>query len=131
MFVRELHNILVSDPNDGGLKEVRDEENNIIISSSTLRMVLPPQLIQISAQYMVMRGCECCISDQSIYALLISWRDQYLKKLKYQIQNAQNRGSGEKANRIYEIYKNTVIQNRPHIYAKASNIEKVEMCAYN
>ena len=35
--VRELHNILVSDPYDGGLKDARDEENNIIISDSTLR----------------------------------------------------------------------------------------------
>ena len=30
--VRELHNILVSDPNDGGLKDARDEDGKIIIS---------------------------------------------------------------------------------------------------
>ena len=40
--VRELHNILFSDTNDGGLKEARDEENNIIISDSTLQTLLPP-----------------------------------------------------------------------------------------
>ena len=34
--VRELHNSLVSDPNDGGLKDVRDENGMIIISDSTL-----------------------------------------------------------------------------------------------
>ena len=28
VYVRELHNILVSDPNDGGLKEAKDEENS-------------------------------------------------------------------------------------------------------
>ena len=44
LSVIELHNILVSDPNDGGLKEARDDENNIIISDSTLRSLLPPQL---------------------------------------------------------------------------------------
>ena len=33
--VRELHNSLVSDPNDGGLKYPRDEYDNIIISDST------------------------------------------------------------------------------------------------
>ena len=27
--VRELHNSLVSDPNDGGLKDARDEEDSI------------------------------------------------------------------------------------------------------
>ena len=35
--VRELHNSLVSDPNDGGLKDARDEYGKIIISDSTLR----------------------------------------------------------------------------------------------
>ena len=35
--VQELHNILVSDPVDGGIKEARDAESNIIIIDSTLR----------------------------------------------------------------------------------------------
>ena len=42
--VRELHNGLVSDPNDGGLKDDRDEDGKIIISDSTLCALLPPQL---------------------------------------------------------------------------------------
>ena len=41
--VRELHNSLVSDPNDGSLKYARDEDGKIIISDSTLRSLLPPQ----------------------------------------------------------------------------------------
>ena len=39
--VRELHNSIVSDPNDGGIKEAKDEENNIINSDSTLQKFLP------------------------------------------------------------------------------------------
>ena len=42
--VRELHNSLVSDPNDGGLKDSRDKDGKIIISDSTLRSLFPPQL---------------------------------------------------------------------------------------
>ena len=42
--VRELHNNLVSATKDGGLKEAIDEDDNIIISDSTLRSLLPPQL---------------------------------------------------------------------------------------
>ena len=42
--VIELHNSLVSDPNDGGLKYSRDEDGKIIISDSTVRALLPPQL---------------------------------------------------------------------------------------
>ena len=41
--VRELHNNLVSATKYGGLKEARDEYDNIIISDSTLRSLLPPQ----------------------------------------------------------------------------------------
>ena len=34
--VRELHNILVSDPNYGGIKNAMDEDDNHIISDSIL-----------------------------------------------------------------------------------------------
>ena len=40
--VRELHNNLVSATKDGGIKEARDEDDNIIISYATLRSLLPP-----------------------------------------------------------------------------------------
>ena len=46
---RELHNSLVSDTNDGGLKDDMDEDDNIIISDSTLRSILLPLFKQISA----------------------------------------------------------------------------------
>ena len=41
--VREIHNRLVSDPVNGGLKEAIDADNNIIISDSTSCSILPPQ----------------------------------------------------------------------------------------
>ena len=44
MFVRELHYSFVSDSEDGGFKESRYSENNIIIGDSTLRSLLPPKL---------------------------------------------------------------------------------------
>ena len=83
-----------------------------------------------SAQYKVVCGYECCISAKSIHLFLISWRDRYLKKLKYQSQNSQNRRSSEKSNHIYETYKNTVIPHGRYIYAKAPDMEKAKMCAY-
>ena len=48
--VRELHNRLVSDPNDGGIKDSRDEENNIIISDSTLCSLLTQNFKQMSSR---------------------------------------------------------------------------------
>ena len=80
MSVIELHDSLVGDPNDGGLKDARDENDNIIISDFTLRSLFPPQLKKMSARYKIMCGCECCISDKSIHSSLLSWRDRYLKK---------------------------------------------------
>ena len=44
MYARELHNSLVRDTVDGGLKEARYEDDNVIISDSTLHSLLPPQL---------------------------------------------------------------------------------------
>ena len=41
---RELHNSLVSDTNDGGIKDSRYEDDNVTISDSTLRSLLPPLL---------------------------------------------------------------------------------------
>ena len=130
MSVRELHNSLVSDTNDGGLKYARDESGNIIISDYTLRSLLSPQLKQMSARYKFMCGCECCISAKIINSSLLSWRDRYLKKLKDQSQNAQNRRSGEKTHHKYETYKNTVMPHGRHTYSKASDMEQATMCAY-
>ena len=130
MSLGELHNSLVSDPNDGGIKDARDEDGKIIISDSTLRSLLPPQLKQKSARYKIMCGCECCISAKSIHSPLLYWRDRHLKKLKDKSKNAQRRRSGEKAHHIYTTYKNTVIPHGRHIYAKASGLANETMCAY-
>ena len=70
--VRELNNSLVSDTNDGSMKDARDEYGKMIISNSTLRALLPPQLKKMSARYKIMCGCECCISAKSIHSSLIS-----------------------------------------------------------
>ena len=127
MSVRELHNSLLNDLNYGGLKDARDENGKFIISDSTLRLLLPPQLKQMSARYKIMCGCECCIYDKSIHSSLLSWRDRYLKKLKDKSQNTQSRRSGEKARHIYTTYKNTVMPHGSHIHAKASDMANATM----
>ena len=112
--VWEIHNSLISDPVDCGLKEARYAYNIIIISDSTLSSSFSPQQKK-SARYKSMCGCECCISSKSIHSSLLPWSYCYLKKLKDISQNAQNRRSGEKSNRIYETYKNTVVPHGRHI----------------
>ena len=49
--VQELNNSMLSPPEEGGLKEERDKDNNIIISDSTLKNILLTQIkIDISIQ---------------------------------------------------------------------------------
>ena len=43
VYLREILNNLVSSTKDGGLKEARDEDDDIIISDSKLCSLLPPQ----------------------------------------------------------------------------------------
>ena len=50
-------------------------------------------------------------------------------KTKYQIKNAQNRRFSEKANCVYETYKNTGMTHGRHIYAIAYDTAKATMCA--
>ena len=70
--VRELRNSILSHQEEGRMKEVRYEDNNVIISDSTLQNILLPQLKNMTSQYKVMRGCECCISDESMFSSLLS-----------------------------------------------------------
>ena len=56
--------------------------------------------------------------------------DRYLKKLKYKSQNSQSRSSGEKSHHIYVTYKNKVMSNGRHIYAKAYDMEKATIFTY-
>ena len=65
--VRELHNNIFSDTIDGGLKEARDEDDNIIISDSTLHSLLTHQLKKRKSRYNVMSGCKCYISVKSTH----------------------------------------------------------------
>ena len=71
VYVIERHNIMVSQPVEGELKEARDKNNNIIIGDSSLRNTLPPQLKNMSSHHKVICGCECCMSAKSgIYPVI-------------------------------------------------------------
>ena len=76
--VRELYNNIVSSTIDGGLKKARDEDDNINISDSTLRLLFPPQfknVIKIQG-YVWLRMFHIF---QNYTSSLLSWRDHYLK----------------------------------------------------
>ena len=55
-YIQELHNIIVIPPEEGLRKDSRDADNNIIISDSTIRTILPPQIKKVSVRYKVVCG---------------------------------------------------------------------------
>ena len=75
--VQEHHNSMVRPPEEVGLKEERGEDNNIIISDSTLLNILPPQLKRMTSWYKVMSGCDFLISEKIMYSSLLSWRERF------------------------------------------------------
>ena len=59
-------------------------------------------MINMSVRHRLMCGCECHISAKNIHLSLLTLRDHYLKKLKYQGQNSHNRRSGEMKSLIFK-----------------------------
>ena len=98
VYIRELHKKLVSDTDNGGLKEARYAENNIIISDSTLRSLLPLQLKK------CLQDTRSCVVVRLVYLPKVYITHFYhgviyiKEKLKDQSKNDQDRRSGEKVN---------------------------------
>ena len=130
MQVREIHNVTVSTIKEGGMLGYRDKENHIIIINYALQRILPTQLNKIYVSYKVMCECKCCISDKSIKFYLLSCRDSYLNKLKYQSQNYHNRKSGELESRIYDTYEIYVMTHGHHIHKTSPDMEIAIICDF-
>ena len=113
---------MVSQPEEGRIKEARDEDNNIIISDSNLRNILSPQLNNTTSRYEVMCGCECCIYTKSIHSYLLTRRYIFLKHLNDRSHNAQNIRPGEIYSHIFDTYYNAVQPHGCHIYNNASDM---------
>ena len=79
-------------------------------------------------RYKVMCSYECCISSKSIYSSLLTWRDNFLKHLKYRSHNAQKRRSGKISSRIFETFKNAVQPHGCHIQDNAADMAMATMC---
>ena len=54
----------------------------------------------------------------------------FRRKLKDQICNAQNRRSGEMANRLFETYTNTFMPHGKHMCKTSSDMDMATMCTY-
>ena len=69
--IQELHNSMVSPSEEVLLKEEIYSDNNIIISDSTLRSIIPPQLNKMSTQHKVVCGCDLYICQNYSFIITI------------------------------------------------------------
>ena len=90
--IGKLYNIMVSPPEEVGMKEARYANNKIIISDSTLLNIISPQLKKITSQYKFMCQCECYIFSKSIHSSLLSWRERLLINLNIKVIRCKTDG---------------------------------------
>ena len=72
--VRELHDDLIGPP-PKGLPSVYDSSTQkLLVSESTLRAMLPPQLRRMTNAQKEICGCECCITTKLLHQALLHFR---------------------------------------------------------
>ena len=103
--VREIHNNIASAKKDGGIKEARDEDDNIIISDSTLRSLLPCELKKCC------QDTRLCVVVNVAYLPKVCIHHYYhcmiiiFKNSRISAKMLKTEGLGGKANCIYMTYK--------------------------
>ena len=88
--MQQLHNELITSPNDGGLLGARHAEtNNVIISDTMLRSLAPPQLRPMTDHHKMMYGCAIRNTSKYFQESLNSWRQKQLKIKKDKAYNSR------------------------------------------
>ena len=82
--VHELHNDMIKPVSEGGFSLARNPEGKVIISDTSLRKHLPPQLRRMSDRHKQMCGCEPCSQGRSLTQSLQAWRQQMVSEMKRQ-----------------------------------------------
>jgi hypothetical protein len=79
--IRQLHNDLLSPPNEGGLVGARDAFTNeaVITSDTMLQAIAPRELRQMSDRHKLMCGCEYCNTSKYLQESLNAWRKAHMK----------------------------------------------------
>ena len=107
--VRELHNDLIELPPDqggkgGGLACARGSDGKIIISDTSLRYWLPPQLKPMTERHKQMCGCEACLEPDSLQKTLNAWRVRHKRELLAKVKSLPNGPAKRKAEEAARKY---------------------------
>ena len=95
-FMRQLHNELISSPDDVGVLGARHSKtNDVIISEKMLRSLSPPQLRPMTDNHKMMCGCAICNTSKYMQESVNAWRRKQLKIMNDKAENSRGRGKDE------------------------------------
>ena len=100
---------------ESGLKEARDEENNIIISDSTLRNILPTQQNKSPLDTKLCMGVIVTVAKK-MHSSLLSWREHFLKNLNIKAVMHKTEGLVKSLISLFETYKNSIMPHGEHMF---------------
>jgi hypothetical protein len=90
--MRQLHNELIATPDKGGLLGARHEEtNDVIISDTMLRSLVPPELRPMTDSHKIMCGCTTCNTSKYLQTSLNAWRRKHMKHMEAQSNASRSR----------------------------------------
>ena len=94
--IRQLHNDLITSPDDVGLLGDRRAGTNDAITSETMLCSLAhPQLRPMTDNHKMMCGCAICNTSKYFQQSLNAYRWKQLKSMKDKTNNSCGRGKGE------------------------------------
>eukprot|EP00978_Attheya_sp_CCMP212_P028595 scaffold99190_cov42-Attheya_sp.AAC.2 len=101
--MRQLHNELIATPDKGGLLGARHEEtNDVIISDTMLRSLVPPELRPMTDSHKIMCGCTTCNTSKYLQTSLNAWRRKHMKHMEAQSNASRSRAKAT----LLEAYTN-------------------------
>ena len=126
--MRQQHNELIASPRDGGLVGARHpEKNDVIISDTMLRSLVPPQLLPMTYIHKMMRGCAICNTFKYMQESLNVWRRKQLKIMKDKSQNSCGSGKDE-LTQAYKPYADYAVPEKQTRHPRCENAADSVLC---
>eukprot|EP00978_Attheya_sp_CCMP212_P017892 scaffold48234_cov60-Attheya_sp.AAC.6 len=126
--VRQLHNELIVPPDQGGLLGARHHESNdVIISDTMLRSLVPPELRPIPDHHKIMCGCTICNTSKYLQTSLNVWRHKHMKHMEIQANVSRSRSKATLLE-AYTTYADFVFPNNEPLHPRCENAADSVLC---
>eukprot|EP00978_Attheya_sp_CCMP212_P009286 scaffold21956_cov70-Attheya_sp.AAC.2 len=127
--MRQLHNELIAPPDQGGLLGARHHESNdVIISDTMLRLLVPPELRPMTDHHKIMCGCTICNTAKYLQTSLNAWRRKHMKHMEAQANASRSRSKAMLLD-AYTTYADFVFPNNEALHPRCENAADSVLCA--